>query len=76
MVTRYQFKAANRYYWIVKGMLIPDSWSDKDIMSMYNSYMERIWHNHEASSVHSIDFEAAWKAKEAKDINNGKSKRY
>jgi hypothetical protein len=57
-------------------MLIPDSWSDKDIMSMYNSYMERIWHNHEASSVHSIDFEAAWKAKEAKDINNGKSKRY
>jgi|APGre2960657373_1045057.scaffolds.fasta_scaffold272500_2 hypothetical protein len=76
MVTRYQFKEANRYYWIVKGMLIPDSWSDKDIMSMYNSYMERIWHNHEASSVHSIDFEAAWKAKEAKDINNGKSKRY
>ncbi len=76
MVTRYQFKEANRYYWIVKGMLIPDSWSDKDIMSMYNSYMERIWHNHEASSVHSIDFEAAWKAKEAKHINNGKSKRY
>jgi len=76
MVTRYQFKEANRYYWIVKGMLIPDSWSDKDIMSVYNSYMERIWHNHEASSVHSIDFEAAWKAKEAKDINDGKSKRY
>lgn len=76
MVTRYQFKEANRYYWIVKGMLIPDSWSDNDIMSVYNSYMERIWHNHEASSVHSIDFEAAWKAKEAKDINNGKSKRY
>lgn len=76
MVTKYQFKEANRYYWIVKGMLIPDSWSDKDIMSVYNSYMERIWHNHEASSVHSIDFEAAWKAKEAKDINDGKSKRY
>lgn len=76
MVTRYQRKEANRYYWIVKGMLIPDSWSDKDVLDTYHSYMERIWYNHEATSVHSLDFEAVWKAKEAEEINNGKSKRY
>lgn len=61
-------KEANRFYWIVKGHLIPESWSDKDVEGIYNSYMKRIWGNHEAI-VHEGGFEKAWKAREAANIN-------
>jgi len=49
-MTLFQIKEANRYYWIVKGRLIPDGWSEKDIMAIYESYFARIWGNHEAAS--------------------------
>ena len=52
-------KEANRFYWIVKGQLIPESWSDKDVESIYNSYMKRIWGNHE-NGVHETGFDIAW----------------
>ena len=61
-------KEANRLYWIVKGHLIPRSWSNEDIEKTYNSYMKRVWGNHEAC-VHEIGFEAAWKAREAEILN-------
>ena len=31
-MTAFQLKEANRYYWIIKGQLIPESWSEADIM--------------------------------------------
>lgn len=55
-------KEANRFYWIVKGQLIPDSWSDFQVEQIYYSYMTRIWGNHEAI-VHEEGFEDAWNAK-------------
>lgn len=58
-MTAFEHKEANRYYWIVKGHLIPDSWSENDIMSIYNSYFERIWGNHE-NCVNEHGFEAAY----------------
>lgn len=58
-MTSFQLKEANRYYWIVKGQLIPKSWNEKDIMATYESYFARIWGNHEAI-VHEVGFEAAW----------------
>jgi len=64
-------KEANRFYWIVKGHLIPESWSDKDVEGIYNSYMQRLWGNHE-NCVHEVGFEAAWKAREADIINRRK----
>lgn len=67
-MTWYQIKEANRLYWIVKGQLIPESWSDKDIESTYHSYIERIWGNHEAHT-HTVGFEAAWVARQAKIMN-------
>lgn len=54
-----QIKEANRYYWIVKGQLIPVSWSLDQIEKIYYSYMERIWGNHE-NVVHETGFEEAW----------------
>lgn len=67
-MTWYQIKEANRLYWIVKGQLIPESWSEKDIEETYHSYIQRLWGNHEAN-VHSVGFEAAWAARQAKKFN-------
>ena len=67
-MTSFQIKEANRFYWIVKGSLIPRSWSDKDVEKTYKSYMERIWGNHE-NVVHEKGFEAAYKFREAEIWN-------
>ena len=64
-MTYFQLKEANRYYWMVKGMLIPESWSEQDILKTYESYFSRLWGNHEAC-VHEIGFEAAWAQLQAK----------
>ena len=58
-MTSFQLKEANRYYWIVKGQLIPEGWSEKDIMSTYESYFTRIWGNHE-KCYHEVGFQQAW----------------
>jgi hypothetical protein len=64
-MTYFQLKEANRFYWMVKGQLIPESWSDQDIIKTYESYFARIWGNHEAPT-HEIGFEAAWAKRQAK----------
>lgn len=61
-MTRAEHKEANRYFWIVKGHLIPDSWQEKEIMSVYNGYFERMWGNHE-NCVHEDGFEEAYSKK-------------
>ena len=53
-------KEINRMMWMVKGQLIPDSYSHKDRVSMYNSYFKRVWYNNEASDE---GFEKAWSNK-------------
>ena len=62
-MTSFQLKEANRYYWIVKGQLIPEGWSEKDIMATYESYFTRIWGNHE-NCYHEVGFEHAWAARQ------------
>ena len=63
-MTPYQRKEANRLYWKVKGHLVPESWSEKDILEMYESYFRRLWGNHE-QYIHERGFEQAWKRREA-----------
>jgi len=75
MCSSYVRKEANRFYWIVKGKLIDMSWSDEDVENTYNSYMKRLWGNHE-NCVHEEGFEEAWQdrleqmalAEEVKDV--------
>ena len=67
-MTQFQRKEANRLFWIVKGHLIPESWGDRDIMATYESYLKRLWGNHEAG-IHAVGFEAAWAEREAEEIN-------
>ena len=69
MCSQFVRKEANRFYWIVKGQLIPESWSDKDVEGIYDSYMKRIWGNHEAPN-HELGFEAAWAYRQAKKRKN------
>ena len=44
-------KEAARLFWSVKGYLLPDDWSDKDVEGMIRSYTKRVWYNHEANDV-------------------------
>lgn len=69
-MTRWQRREANRFFWIIKGHLIPESWSDKDVESTYYSYMKRVWHNEE-SYMHEIGFAQAWAEREAKMKSKG-----
>jgi hypothetical protein len=73
-MTPFQLKEANRFYWMVKGQLIPDSWSEADIMKTYDSYFARLWGNHERAQYATLGFEAAWKAREAKKLLDKHSK--
>ena len=56
------YKEASRLLWIVKGRLIPEGYSDEDIREMHDSYMLRLWPNHEAN-IHTDGFEEAYKEK-------------
>lgn len=58
-MTEAEIKEANRYYWIVKGQLIPKSWKEKDVESVHTNYFKRIWGKHE-NVVHECGFEEAY----------------
>ena len=65
MCSPYVRKEANRFYWLVKGMLIPTSWSDKDVERIYDSYMIRLWGNHERIAYASEGFDELYSEREA-----------
>jgi len=70
-MTYFELKEANRFYWLVKGQLIPESWNEKDIRDTYESYFRRLWGNHERAVYGELGFEAAWAktpSKKAVDI--------
>tara|TARA_R110002096_G_scaffold333586_1_gene527546 strand:- start:122 stop:328 length:207 start_codon:yes stop_codon:yes gene_type:complete len=54
-------KEANRLFWMVKGMLIPDHFDEKDIKWVLDSYTRRVWYNHE---VNDEGFDDAWREKQ------------
>jgi hypothetical protein len=58
-MTKEQYKEANRLFWIIKGRLIPEQWDEKAVLSVYNSYFDRVWVNTE-SYYREDGFEEAW----------------
>lgn len=64
-MTQEEFKEANRLFWIVKGHLIPDAYSQKDVSAILDSYTRRIWGNIEAY-IHEEGFDQAWELKYGK----------
>ena len=53
-------KDENEIFFAVKGHLIPKDYSRKDIDSMMNSYIKRLWGNCERLPRTSERFESAW----------------
>lgn len=52
-----ELKDANWLFYVVKGYLIPEDWSEENIRSMVKSYTKRVWHNHESNDA---GFEELW----------------
>ena len=53
-------KENNRLYYAVKGQLIPESWSQKDINKMAYKYTKRLWGNNERLEYTDEPFEELW----------------
>jgi len=52
-------RTANKYHWAVKGHLIPEGTSDEEIIKIHDSYLKRLWGNHEALLCRD-EFEKLW----------------
>lgn len=55
-----ELKFANELHYAVKGHLINPNYSDEEIKKIKNSYLKRLWGNHERLVYCSNDFEKAW----------------
>lgn len=60
-MTQAEFKWANQLHWMVKGHLIPQEWAgdEQQVKAVSDSYIRRLWGNHEAS-IHLVGFDQAW----------------
>lgn len=69
-MTPTEFKFANELHWQVKGHLIPKEWANDEVQvrSVLNSYLHRLWGNHEAV-IHLEGFEEAWNKRYGKQEN-------
>tara|TARA_B110000902_G_scaffold81424_1_gene96639 strand:+ start:1191 stop:1451 length:261 start_codon:yes stop_codon:yes gene_type:complete len=71
MCSPFMRKEANRYFWLVKGHLIPKVESDKIVEGYYNSYFKRLWNNEsQCLDAYEKGFEAAYKIREAEVISD------
>lgn len=58
-------KEANRYFWIIKGHLIPQEEPDYIVESYYESYFKRLWNNESGCmELYEAGFEDAYKIRE------------
>ena len=70
MCSPYVIKEANRYFWLVKGHLIPKQESDETVESYYTSYFKRLWNNEsQCLDIYERGFEAAYKIREAEILD-------
>lgn len=56
-------KEAYRRFWIVKGHLACDGWSEQEIINMHDSYFKRMWiegSNGAPLSLYEEGFQEAW----------------
>lgn len=55
-----ELKFANELHYAVKGHLINPNYSDEEIRKIKDSYLKRLWGNHERLIYCNEDFEKAW----------------
>jgi hypothetical protein len=65
MCSPYVRKEANRFFWLVKGHLIPISEPDHIVEGYYESYFKRLWNNESGClDQYESGFDSAWKQRE------------
>lgn len=64
-----QLYQANRFYWMEKRRLIPDHWTDEDILKVFHVHFKRNWNNDNAQ-FQEDGFEEAWSEKMSRFWNN------
>lgn len=70
MCTPYERKEANRYFWMVKGHLIPKTEDDETVVGYYNSYFKRLWNNESGCLAdYEEGFEHAYAEREAEEVS-------
>lgn len=63
-------KEANRYFWLVKGHLIPKTETDEVVEGYYDSYFKRLWNNEsQCLDEYERGFEEAYRKREEEIIN-------
>ena len=66
-------KEANRYFWLVKGQLIPNSEPDTVVEDYYRSYFKRLWNNESGCmDEYERGFEQAYKRREAEILDKSR----
>lgn len=53
-------KFCNELHWAVKGHLINTNYSDEEVKAIGDSYLKRLWGNHERLVYCRESFEKAW----------------
>lgn len=77
MCSPYIRKEANRYFWMVKGHLIPRSEPDDVVEGYYESYFKRLWCRYQGGDeiqLREAGFEQAYKAREAEILNEKRNR--
>ena len=59
-MTKEQYKFANELHYAVKGHLINPNYSDDEVLAIHDSYLKRLWGNHERLVYSRDDFEKLW----------------
>lgn len=59
-MTLEQYKFANELHYAVKGHLINPNYSETEVQKISDSYLKRLWGNHERLVYCKTDFEAKW----------------
>ena len=67
-MTEAQYKFANELHYAVKGHLINPSYSEKEVMAIHDSYLKRLWGNHERLVYSREHFEKAWNDRELEKV--------
>jgi len=63
-MTKKEYKFANELHYAVKGHLINMNYDEETVQSISDSYLKRLWGNHERLVYSSETFEKRWAERE------------
>ena len=67
-MTESEYKFANELHYAVKGHLINPTYDEAEVKRIADSYLKRLWGNHERLVYTKPDFEKAWEERELEHV--------